>query len=598
MRQSCKSICFIMLFIWTGLSVPAHDQNQTVKKSTRQSDIKKGSSQKPVSANRQAAVILLKQLVTQTNSFPKGAHQSFKIILFQAEVADTLWDYDEPHARSLFADAFKATAAFQRTTPSALATNESLILRVNILRFILSHDVNLAANLVDSIAVDAATPAPITPFSAAFKEQAALYLEIANTIATSDPQEAARLIKKTMNGWMGDGQIQALQSLRRSSPELADELFLSLLATFKSRPTYITAKAGILARYIFPDSEQSENSNDIAAGSAGTSPVSPALIHSFLDFVYDHLMQQPFETHINEPNEFGRSAFAQFAMEDLAPYFDRYMPEKAHLYRAYVEDISNKVKQAGKQDLFASEDEAWRDMFAMDVEERLKKAEATKDMRLKEQGYSEAAFVLAVRDKQFDRAFTIVAKITDNSAKAEVLSMILERAIIQAFKDQDAEKAYGYAKDMKKPWEFVRYSTYIAALLITQKKFERAGQILKAAEKVIPDTGDSDPAALKVEVANVAANLQPEWGFTAMKAAIDAINQVNLPDFSSDGFGNGPDNKIIFSNRFSYAPGFGILGRTDFARALRLAKSLQSKELSLLAQLAICQGILRRSVEN
>jgi hypothetical protein len=595
MCQSFKSVCLIILFIWAGFSVPAQDTNQTVMRQKRQSDIKSNSSQKSVSANRQSAVTLLKQLTTQTDSFPKGFYKPLKIILFQAEVADSLWNYDEPRARSLFADAFKAASSSRSGGTLSFETDRGLNARINILRFILNHEANLAINLVDSIAVDAATPAPAAPFSAAFKAQAALYLEIANTIAASDPQRAIRLIKNSMNGWISQKQIQALQALRRTSPELADELFLSLLATFKSRPTYLTGKAGILAPYVFSDTINLKTDNDTTVDSAVAPPQSSsALIHSFLDFVYDNLTQQPAETHINEPNEFGRSAFNQFAMEDLAPYFDRYMPEKAHLYRAHIEEISKKVAQAGKRDIFDSEDEIWRNMFAMDVEEHLKKVEATKDIRLKEEGYSEAALVLAVRDKEFDRAFTILAKITDDSAKSDVMAMVRERAIVQALVNRDAEKAYRYTKDIQKQEEFVRYSTYIAAFLIEQKEFERASQILKAAEKAIPTTSESDSAELKVNVANVAANLQPEWGFTAMKAAVDAINQVNLPNTSSGVSGTGPNGEINFPGRFNYESGFGILARTDFTRALRLARSFQSKEASLLAQLAICKGILRK----
>jgi hypothetical protein len=598
MVQSFTSLCFIMLLLGAGFSVSAQRSNQAVRKQNRQPDIaktsKKSSLQKSSSTDRQRAVTLLRQLAVQTASFPRDRDKPVKIALFQAEVADILWDYDEPRARAHFAETFKAADAFKRDKPGAFNPDMSLMVRMAIVRFILNHDANLAEKLVDSIAVNSAIPESTKPFPDSFVAPSTLYLEVAKQVAKSDPQRAARLIKHSMNGWIRDEQIHALQALRRSSPTLADELFVSLLSTFSSRPTYFTAKVGVFAPYVFPDDKELKSGNEVAVDAAKIPPSSPALIHSFLTFVYDNFMQQSVERQINEPNEFGKSAFKKITMEALARYFDQYMPEKAPLYRAHIEEVSNQVNQSGKREMWDAEDEEMRELFKMDVEDWLKKADAAEEAQEKDRLYFEAAFVLAARDSDFDRAFSITAKIADERMKSDWISMVREIAIKKTIESRDAARAYRYAKEVRERWPLVNYLTKIAALYVEQNEPERARQILKEAEKMLPETGDADSASLKVKVANVAASLQPEWGFTAMKIAVEAVNQATLAhDPSRGGIGYGA-GKINFPDRFSYEQGFKTLARADFTRALQLTKSLQSKEASLLAQLAVCKGILRR----
>jgi hypothetical protein len=57
--------------------------------------------------------------------------------------------------------------------------------------------------------------------------------------------------------------------------------------------------------------------------------------------------------------------------------------------------------------------------------------------------------------------------------------------------------------------------------------------------------------------------------------------------------GMGPDGITLRMNTYDFSAGLSLLARADFSRALSLAKSMQQKEASAFAQLAVCRGLLR-----
>src|SRR4030095_1029028 len=245
---------------------------------------------------QQRALMLLDQLPGQTKEF-RSLTAYLKISLFQSEVADLLWDYDQPRARALLEEAIKTagrdpTLAAGRTL-SPFDTSTYSALCKEIVDFALKHDTAFAEKLVSLALVPLQNGNPkVEGSDSAYRsQQAYLYSHIAERIAVSDPQHAADLMRLSFNGWYSADQISALSALRRSAPAPADDIFINVMAMVRNKPTSISNKVGILAPYIFPDFENASRRR--AAAIDLPLQISSTLIKAFLEFVYDSFTPQP-----------------------------------------------------------------------------------------------------------------------------------------------------------------------------------------------------------------------------------------------------------------------------------------------------------------
>jgi hypothetical protein len=555
---------------------------------------------------QQQALALLDQLLSQTKDF-EGVYKPVKIILFQAQIADVLWNYDQPRARALFENAMKSAGPLLPKRPddrplSSLDTEIYSLVSGEILDFVLAHDAAFAERLA-SLALaplqvnESKGAAPDMSFRS---EQTALYCQMARRVAASDPQRAAELIRLSFNGFYSADQVRALNELRRHAPALADEIFLNAVAMVRNKPTSISNKAGILACYVFPDIKNEVGAAFRRAGDADIQvQVSPALIKSFLEFVYDSFTPQSLVVQTAENNAFGSASFDRYTMRELILRFERHLPDKADVFRTRVEEVLGSIRQAGRDDAFGRVSEAWDEMFRSNVQDCINKAEGAKNQKEQDHYYSEAAGLLAYRDEDFERALALLKKVSDSdSGKAYLLKTIRSMRAGKAVEDGDAQKAYAYSKDGLDAFNRAKCLISVARLFKNDGNAERAKAVLAEAGQVIGTvSNDSDKAYEMVERASVAVEIDPIFGFQIMKEAVEAINARDL-HVESDGYSVGEDRKFKFSYRFYFDGNFAVLARTNFDRALELAKSIKPKEASLLAQFAVCKGELIAKVRR
>ena len=137
----------------------------------------------------------------------------------------------------------------------------------------------------------------------------------------------------------------------------------------------------------------------------------------------------------------------------------------------------------------------------------------------------------------------------------------------------------------------------LAVYLQNKKETARAAQVLSEAQRLTPNTDSSiERATDQIRFAGIAARMDANRGFEALRSAVVAINHANFAarwtKMEGDPLGAGRTNiglEILF---YDFNAGFGLLGRTDFDRALQLAQTIEMKEAALLAQLAVCRGVL------
>jgi len=103
-----------------------------------------------------------------------------------------------------------------------------------------------------------------------------------------------------------------------------------------------------------------------------------------------------------------------------------------------------------------------------------------------------------------------------------------------------------------------------------------------------------DKARTMLGVANVAVRFDLLRGIAVTRAAVDAMNRAEIGGKSG---GRRSETSPISFTSFNFDASFPILARADVYGTLLLAQTIQKKELSVLAQLAICYGLLNKPRE-
>lgn len=559
-------------------------------------------------ASEQKTLRLLNQLLNQTKDLDDGGSSwPMKVILFKAQAANLLWDYDQARARALFTTALKSVVQLSKTrVPNNIgssADEEHLLLKKLILNYALPHDAvfpeQLTKLLLESYPQRRAVGTDI--YWLYLRDQAVLYSQIAKHIAPSNPQHAAELLRASFNGFYSYTQLEALNVLRHYTPTRTDEIFLIALTPVKRKPTNLSNKIGLLSQYLFPEIQNTAGNELSRSGNAGEpSQVNPALIKPFLEFVFDNFMQQPVAAQTAENNEFGSASFNYRTMQGLVPHFERHLPEKAAAYRAQVNNVIASINKAGRKDMFDREADAWAWFFSLKVQDLLDRAAAAKTPQERDEHYLKAASLLAYKDADYDQALSLLDRVSDSQEKSYTLRTVRHMRIEKAIKDGDADRAYSYLKalaDVDKSSEHSissRFSFLIktARLYARKREADKAKALLEEVKAELDSLSHVlDIASSMDRLASVAVEISTEFGFQMMEAAVVAFNKLKP---SGVGWGIGSDGKLTFSGGSDFNDNFAPLAKVDFDRALKLARTIKSKEGALLAQFAICKGLLEK----
>lgn len=551
-------------------------------------------------ASEQKALTLLDQLLAQTNDFGDEHTGSIKLPIFLSRVADLLWNYDQPRARRLFESAVKASGSLTPTTQEqVLPSDDHVVVRKTILSLVLPRDTAFARRLAGLAfqsyprtgSKDGATNWNY------LREQTALYCQIAKYVAASETQIAAELVRGSFNGFYSQEQVEALNTLRRHDPASADKAFLYALTLIADKPTNLSNKIALLAPYLFPDIQTTEAALLKRSGNgAEPSQVNAAVARKFLMFVFDTFKVQPVAAQTAENNMFGKASFDERTMRELIPHFERHLPDKVVAYRARFDEVVADIEKAGQKDMWDREGEMLEHLFKTTITEWLDMAAAAQTQEEKDHYYSQAAAVLMYRDEDYEQALAVMSKVSDRRHREPLLTQIKEMAAKKALANGDAEKAYRYGKELSDGYASVRILVDAARLFVKRGDTERAKAILDEAQaKLGTVKHDSDKASLMVHISSVAAEVSAELGFQKMKAAVGMINAVDDLKGQAGGISVNVEGKIYFPGSYEFDDTFAPLGRADFDRAVGLTKTLKSKESALLAQFAVCKGVLQKS---
>jgi hypothetical protein len=140
--------------------------------------------------------------------------------------------------------------------------------------------------------------------------------------------------------------------------------------------------------------------------------------------------------------------------------------------------------------------------------------------------------------------------------------------------------------------------------MIDQKKTERAVEVVNETARLIQHLSDASSRAEDLlRLADIATRLSPAKGFEFLRSAVEGINHAEFgphwsdqtiywktktktPEISES------EREVSGLEDLEFSGSLSVLARADFNKALALAQTIKMKEASLLAQLAVCRGVL------
>jgi hypothetical protein len=560
-------LIFTIPHVVTATSSPADLIQGTVKVPTKSAKIPK-RDQRESTARRQA-LLTLEGVERKT----KRLDASILKVKILAQIADTLWTYEEEHARALFGEAFAAipTILLDPKTDQRLriaAANQGpgplSDLRAEVLQIIAGRDPILAQRLVESL------KGPSESRGNEFEKEE-LKWDIAIASAKSQPHQTAEFFRMHLRGGIDETIGSALVALRRVNQPLANQLFGEAIAIARSNPSP-PGQFESLALYVLPSED-------------GLSPLSQAsgdyypLIKDYLDYVSTRLILQLNEGEASQARA-EASAEEYRTLQALLPLFEKFSPNQA----VYVQQRMGRLR-----DTMSSRTAETLSPRELDVEELLRQAEGIigsrkRDLRL--------IYVSSIAAHQGDlpKAISVAERISDPDERSIQVSLLTYQAASKALEQSDFEKAYRLAKNV----EFLPQRVMVYELLARHyRKSANQDRRLNLLEEIWAwvegQPNSPQKVSAQLALASDMSSSNPERAFALLGVAIKNINGA---DFSPTEVKAPSRVMQVTLDMLDIESLFAALAREDAERTLQAAQSLTKPEASLLAQISVLRQVL------
>lgn len=594
-----KAACIILLIAMPLSAFARQDKKIPADQPTKQT-VEKKQTLDPL---QQKVLSVLDQLLELRKGF---ADDNLRIMI-QAQVADMLWNYDEPRARRMFEDAFQAVEPTRNSERSTAALYNGPTIRIDVVRLAGQRDPALATKLAESVADQ---PLDLDPkFSGSgyrrYSERAMLQERLAFSLAQQDPQRAAQVVASLIEKGNINNLTALLSTIRFKDAKAANELFTQALAKAKlGQPSFADILS--LARYLFQHFGQgiisfpstTEKSNLYAHTS-----IDPAVIEQFLDLAYT-VVTRRFDaamTNSEGARLDARSWFDYLIPKLLAPYFDRYLPDRAGAFRARVEEAIRRVPPEEQQYLVLTEPGT--------VQELVTRADALADARAKDTLYNRA-IALATDTGEFDQVPAIINKMSNELNRTSAQQSLnirmdqkRDREAGEALEKGDFDRVEAIiAESSNSRQRFMFLGTLIGQLIGGKDKARAIRLFDEAKQQVARVENGIERAEQMMKLASIATSLDENRGFEEMELAVKEFNRAGfapeLNKYQEIEIAGESGKKVVNINTglnvLLNAREFHWFGSRDFDRTLMLAQQFQMKEASAIAQLAACRGALMK----
>ena len=202
------------------------------------------------------------------------------------------------------------------------------------------------------------------------------------------------------------------------------------------------------------------------------------------------------------------------------------------------------------------------------------------------------ASATALTEGDVDKAVEIAERIDDLRERKIQTSLVLYQFASRQLKETNAERAYQYAQRIEFTPQRVAIVRKIAQKLWDGKQPERARAVL---EELWAWLGKADNTASKTDAMFAVTGTMVQFdrgrAFALLEGAISALNKT---DFS---YVPPPSDQIsvevqITPDMLDLDTSVSVLARDDFERTYALTGLITRPELSLFAQVLVCQQML------
>ncbi len=502
-----------------------------------------------IAANQQEVIGRLFGIVNEL----KGEADKPAAALLQSEVADVLWRFDEPAARSVFRLAFdtvRQAAPNNSSSIDAEAKKESRIQsrrRASAIKTILKryglHDRKSAEawlqdfeNDVKSEQTNSNKGSRMSP------EQAELLAEMALGLVSQDPKEAQRLGSLSLSAEKIPSAFgRLLMALRDSDKPLSDVLFRQAFLSMSSNGfTYDPALAS-LANYEFfsngrpfPDSSPADVGFTIQyfvdAASAEAARWRSGGIHdgdeqAAMGSLYSFLINRALPiVALNSPD---RVALLQSNLGELAQGLTGDQRQQAEMLASLTQQRSNQV-----------------DGTDSDIESRIHRAEQEKNTTSRDFLFRNLVIQLMRRDPK--QALDVARKIDNAEMRAQSEDDVFLVLLQKAFSSGSNDEAKKLALRLNDVAGRARWLAEIASRISLRTKDRTEAANLLSEAYSIAVKSDNTPA--KVEallfIAKEFVLLDRDRGFDILLEALKTANRVD-PKAQAKATPSGPTIRVI-----------------------------------------------------
>ncbi len=572
-----------------GLASPGFSQSDDLdKRVTRPPAISKEEHQKRVQRDAVQRWSLL------TNRSKEIADPAARVRV-QARVADALWQRDEVQARRLFTKAYDDAITIHDPGSSEPYSNLSCgHIRSEILNSLSQRDPRFAADLVARGKADTGCSFGPRERNTSEDGRSVMLAQVAVSILTKDPIEAARLGRESLSGGIVSQFPELCRNLKEVNSSLGDELMDAAIEHIRLKEIN-GLELVEMGREIFGEPSMKGGKATLNKEKKVDAALATRLLNASL-IAIARMVDRLEANQLTSAGEFSAfspvasteeiAASVYAALTEILPAFDRYDEEEAAAARALLERLAARMNVVERNHMYVFYDNG-------DTPEGLMaEGEATKDEKIKNELY-ELAAILADGKESFDGVMEIVQRIPDADKRTDMHDSVLRNQIFKFLDEKKAGEARQFMRQLIKPEMQVDVLTTMARRSAGSGDAADALQLLDEATDLLLGIRDGPRlmhAKMLMDIARIVAKMDAERGFKAVKMVINLINaSLTIPNDAEaqSRYTRGiyPTNSLsLFGSDLEV---FEVLSRADYFQALKLTQGFDDKALELVAELAI-----------
>jgi hypothetical protein len=527
----------------------------------------------------------------------------------QSHAATLLWPYDRELARAIYRRAFQSltaacdsepdnsaapdAVAFHSCLPPTITAIARQHLRIELLHEIAARDAELAEDLARAFTAPVAgasaggaslafNASPATSPTQSDVVRRDMLVSVALRVVKRDPARAMTLAQLSLAFGVSPHFSRLLLSLCVVDTGRAGLLFADAV-DYLERSTDVDLKGlHTLGEFLVS-----------ATDSLAKEPVNRGVVVRFLDCALEQLSRRgrvaaggAGDMSANQGRDAEDEAVIYFLGRQLGDLLALYMPDR-------LDQFKRKIAQLRTSN---ADDRATvpAPVYANNPYEIVRGARLASTAVDRDLLYAKAAFAWLARG-DVCRAQAAAAKVVAITIRDRVMTYVACRY----YSAGRIERAVAAARRIVDASARASLLTRLAGAALATRDRARATDLLdEAAECALVARPAMARARVLIRIAESITPLDARRGFEVMLRAVEAINEALTQREPYESARSNPGAAGDFEAGELYGSGFEAtlvaLGRADFERALSLAEQLSARDISVLAQLAVCRGVLGR----